>query len=156
MPPCSPFSFINKLVESNSFTSDLHPYYPVPPCRHGSPAAALAAGDAASVLGTGPRGIARDPARHLLWELAWLLATGLPRKLALLTGREQLQVDGRILTEGLSSHHSRRPRTRHLGRATGRRPESFDSQARFQAALRARWRRVVGPMGRGPGRGGLF
>ena len=26
-----------QIVESNSFTSDLHPYYPVPPCRHGGP-----------------------------------------------------------------------------------------------------------------------
>ena len=35
MPPCSPLIFINKLVESNSLTSDLHPFYPVPPCAHG-------------------------------------------------------------------------------------------------------------------------
>ena len=30
---CSPWLIINKLVESNSWTSDSNPYFPVPPCN---------------------------------------------------------------------------------------------------------------------------
>ena len=44
--------------------------------------------------------------RHLIYETAWLLGTGLPRKLDILTGREKLKFDPAILMEGFK-HHTR-------------------------------------------------
>ena len=43
---------------------------------------------------------------HLIYETAWLLGTGLPRKLAILTGREKIKFDPAILMEGYK-HHTR-------------------------------------------------
>ena len=43
---------------------------------------------------------------HLIYETAWLLGTGLPRKLDILTGREKLKFDPAILMEGFK-HHTR-------------------------------------------------
>ena len=44
VPPCSPLTPLNRLVESVNLISDLHPYYPVPECPHPSSLAALLAG----------------------------------------------------------------------------------------------------------------
>ena len=44
--------------------------------------------------------------RHLIYETAWLLGTGLPRKFNILTGREKLKFDPAILMEGFK-HHTR-------------------------------------------------
>ena len=92
-PPCSPLIFINKLVESNSLTSDLHPYYPVPPCQYrGGTLEALSRHDLDSVF-------IQDLPRHIAWELAWAAGTGVPRLVSALRGQFSVKVDGDILAE---------------------------------------------------------
>lgn len=140
MPPCSPLIIINKLIESNSFTSDLHPYYPVPPCPYEGPLEALEAGDVDLVVG--PQNIPR----HLLYELSWLLATGLPRKLGLLTGREKLLVQPRILSEGYS-HHTRTARTRQLGHNSRRNPRLYQQQHQFDSRVSNNWQSFLRLLG---------
>ena len=93
MPPCSPFILINKIVESTNILSDIHPYYPIPPCPHGGPLQAISKGDFNSVF-------IKDVPGHLWYELSWLLAVGLPRKLGVITGKYPFKFDPKILTEG--------------------------------------------------------
>ena len=97
VPRCSPFLFINKWAEFNSFWSDSNPYFPLPPCEYGGPLQALAAGDikAVSVLAS-PLKIPR----HNFYELVWFLKTGFPRLVRMITGKEKLITDPRILREG--------------------------------------------------------
>ena len=73
---CSPYIIINKLVESNSWTSDSNSYFPVPPCEYGGPREALAAGDYKAVF------VMAEPEkipRHNFYEALWFMKTGLPR-----------------------------------------------------------------------------
>ena len=73
---CSPYIIINKLVESNSWTSDSNAYFPVPPCEYGGPREALAAGDYKAVF------VMAEPEkipRHNFYEGLWFMKTGLPR-----------------------------------------------------------------------------
>ena len=50
-PPCSPLTFINRVVQSSNLSSDLHPYYPVPPCGYrGGTLEALLRGDLDAVF----------------------------------------------------------------------------------------------------------
>ena len=97
VPRCSPFLFINKWAEFNSFWSDSNPYFPLPPCEYGGPLEALAQGDikAVSVLAS-PLKIPR----HNFYEFVWLLKTGLPRLARMITGQEKLITDPKILREG--------------------------------------------------------
>ena len=37
LPPCTPFLWVNKMIESNNWTSDMNPYYPVKPCPYKDP-----------------------------------------------------------------------------------------------------------------------
>ena len=37
LPPCTPFLWVNKMVESNNWSSDMNPYYPVKPCPYRDP-----------------------------------------------------------------------------------------------------------------------
>ena len=43
---------------------------------------------------------------HLIYEAAWLVGKGLPRKIKILTGKEKLRLDPGILMEGYT-HHTR-------------------------------------------------
>ena len=36
-PPCTPFLIFNKVIESNNWTSDMSPFYPVKPCPYRNP-----------------------------------------------------------------------------------------------------------------------
>ena len=40
LPPCSPFLFVNKMIESNNWSSDMNPFYPVKPCPYKDPSKA--------------------------------------------------------------------------------------------------------------------
>ena len=40
LPPCSPFLFVNKISESNNWSSDMNPFYPVKPCPYKDPSKA--------------------------------------------------------------------------------------------------------------------
>ena len=73
VPRCSPFLFINKWAEFNSFWSDSNPYFPLPPCEYGGPLEALAAGDikAVSVLAS-PLKVPRHNF-YVSWNLHQLL-----------------------------------------------------------------------------------
>ena len=72
-PPCSPLTFVNKLIESNNFSSDLHPYYPIPPCQYqGGTLEALAKNDLDAVF-------IEDIPRHIMYEATWVAGTGIPR-----------------------------------------------------------------------------
>merc|ERR1719187_3064635 len=74
VPRCSPFIIINKVPESNSFSEDFSPYFPVPECEYGGPLQALMAGDfaAVSLLADGAWKIPR----HNAYELLWLFTKG--------------------------------------------------------------------------------
>jgi len=128
MPPCSPFILMNKLVESSNLLSDLHPYYPIPPCPHGGPLEALAKGDVNSVF-------IKDVPRHLWYELSWVLAVGLPRKWAALLGDYPVLLNTDILREGYK-HSTREPRTRQFGHSSSRNPRIFQHQATFDQTVR--------------------
>jgi len=123
MPPCSPFILMNKVVESTSLLSDIHPYYPIPPCPYSGPLEALSKGDYDSV-------VIKDIPRHLWYELSWLLAVGLPRKWRALTGSYPVQVDTSILGEGYK-HSTTHPRTRQLGHWSTRNPRIFQHQPSY-------------------------
>ena len=97
VPRCSPFIIINKLVESNSWTSDSNAYFPVPPCEYGGPREALAAGDYKAVF------VMAEPEkipRHNFYEGLWFLKTGLPRMMRFLAGGEKYYFSRDILNEG--------------------------------------------------------
>ena len=95
-PPCSPLTFINKLVESNNLSSDLHPYYPVPPCQYrGGTLEALAKNDLEAVF-------IQDIPRHIAYEAAWAAGTGIPRLMKVLHGNFEVKMDKNILLEIIS------------------------------------------------------
>ena len=84
VPRCSPFIIINKVPESNSFSSDFNPYFPVPECEYGGPLQALLAGDfaAVSLLADGGWKIPR----HNAYELLWLFTKGPERLRRIIAG----------------------------------------------------------------------
>jgi len=131
VPRCSPFLFINKWAEFNSFWSDSNPYFPLPPCEYGGPLEALAQGDikAVSVLAS-PLKIPR----HNFYEFVWLLKTGLPRLARMITGQEKLITDPKILREG---YRQAAPyvRTTQLGQNTRRRPEIIDNKSIYKSVV---------------------
>ena len=101
---------------------------------------ALRAGDVASVVGgLGPR----DLAKHLAWEGTWLLAHGLPRKLAALAGRRRVTFDPAILGEGFVAAR----RARRLGHTSTRDPGAFTQQERFHQGIADNWRTFLGNIG---------
>jgi len=134
MPPCSPFILMNKLIESSNLMSDIHPYYPIPPCPHGGPLEALAKGDTESVFIKGVPG-------HLWYELSWLLAIGLPRKLKALQGEYPVKINTDILTEGYQ-HHTRHPRTRQFGHSSFRNPSMFNNKNAFDKVVAGNYRKL--------------
>ena len=98
VPRCSPFAFfINKLMEANSLTSDMNPYFPVPACEYGGPFQAMWAGDYDSVFVLANPG---NIPRHNLYELTWIVLKGWPRLQRILAGEEEFEFDPNILLEG--------------------------------------------------------
>ena len=73
LPPCTPFLFINKMVESNNWSSDMNPYYPVRPCPYKDPSKAPLRLQFA--VFSGPKTLIN----HVTTELSWFMKTGLPR-----------------------------------------------------------------------------
>lgn len=131
VPRCSPFLFINKWAEFNSFWSDSNPYFPLPPCEYGGWVEALAQGDIKSVS------VLASPLkipRHNFYELVWFLKTGFPRLVRMITGKEKLITDPRILREGYKQA-GRNVRTRQLGQNTRRRPEIIDNKSIYKAVV---------------------
>lgn len=131
VPRCSPFLFINKWAEFNSFWADSNPYFPLPPCEYGGPLEALAQGDIKSVS------VLASPLkipRHNFYELVWFMKTGFPRLVRMLTGREKLITDPRILREGYKQAGPY-VRTRQLGHNTRRRPEIIDNKSIYKAVV---------------------
>ena len=126
VPRCSPFIIINKVPESMSLTSDMNPYFPVPPCEYGGPLQALLAGDYESVF------ILAHPERvplHNLYELAWIVKTGYARLERMLAGEEEFVFDSDIITEGYS-HNTEQTRTEQLGHGTHRDTGAIDFRYR--------------------------
>jgi hypothetical protein len=124
VPRCSPFLIINKMMEWSSATSDMNPYFPVPPCEYGGPFQAIMKGDLKAAL------IMADPEiipRHNLHELIWWMKTGYARMRRYLKNKEPVEYDFEILREGYSNHHTKRIRTKQLGFGTERRPELLDN-----------------------------
>ena len=98
-PPCSPLTFVNKLIESNNFSSDLHPYYPIPPCQYqGGTLEALAKNDLDAVF-------IEDIPRHIMYEAAWVAGTGIPRLMEVITGNYDVQFNKNILSEIVSNRY---------------------------------------------------
>jgi len=125
VPRCSPFLIINKLMEWTSATSDMNPYFPVPPCEHGGPLQAILKGDYKSAL------LMADPdiiPRHNIHELIWFMKTGYARMRRYLKNKEPIEYDFNILREGYDNHYTERIRTKQIGFGTERRPELLDNR----------------------------
>lgn len=125
VPRCSPFFIINKWMEWNSWSSDMNPYFPVPPCEYGGPAQAVLAGDYKSVF------IMDSPdiiPRHNLHELIWYMKTGYSRLRRMMNKKEPFEFDFNIMREGFSDHYTPKIRTKQFGHGTYRRPEVLDNR----------------------------
>lgn len=143
VPRCSPYIIINKLVESNSWTSDSNAYFPVPPCEYGGPREALAAGDYKAVY------VLAEPEkvpRHNFYEALWFAKTGLPRMMRYLAGGEKFYFNRGILNEGYQ-HHTPYVRTHQLGRPTIRNPTVMDDKLLYDKIVKGKIRdlKVNGP-----------
>ena len=112
LPPCTPFLFVNKMVESNNWSSDMNPYYPVRPCPYKNPRDAPLRLQFA--IFNGPDTLMK----HVSTELGWFLKKGLPRAMRMLTGKERFVVNNRILKEGHHRHYTGYERKQHFGRKT--------------------------------------
>ena len=91
-PPCSPFTFLNKLIDFNSLTSDLSPFHPVQECPFEDPT------DAPLEM---QFFLANDPVwafNTLLDEIIWFFEKGIPRLLRMTLGLEEFEFDLDILT----------------------------------------------------------
>lgn len=132
VPRCSPLIFINKLAEWSNLKSDSNPYFPVPPCEYGGPIQALKAKDfeAVSVLARPER-----IPLHNIYEFVWLLKTGFPRLLRVLTGRQEFVYDKRILLEGYQ-HYTKYPRTKKIGFKKYRDPSFIDNFRKWKRTLK--------------------
>eukprot|EP00088_Acartia_fossae_P005459 TRINITY_DN12433_c0_g1_i1.p1 TRINITY_DN12433_c0_g1~~TRINITY_DN12433_c0_g1_i1.p1 ORF type:complete len:191 (-),score=22.64 TRINITY_DN12433_c0_g1_i1:142-714(-) len=127
VPRCSPFIIINKVVEWQNWSSDMNPYFPVPPCEYGGPLQAILAGDLNAVF------LLDEPElipRHNIYEFLWFLRTGYNRLMRMLKKKEPFEYDFNILREGYD-HHSERARTTQFGQGTYRRPEVLDDRNIF-------------------------
>jgi len=112
LPPCTPFLWVNKMIESNNWTSDMNPYYPVKPCPYKDPDKAPPR--LRFAIFSGPKKLLY----HVGTELKWFFTTGFPRLTRMMVGREKFRMNPKILREGQSSHHTEKTRTRHFGRKT--------------------------------------
>ncbi|TRY80534.1 hypothetical protein TCAL_13141 [Tigriopus californicus] len=131
VPRCSPLIIINKLAESSNVLSDSNPYFPVPPCEYGGWVEALQEGDLQSVL------VLAEPQKiplHNFYEFIWLLKTGGPRMLRMLTGQEKYIFDRDILREGYH-HHTPYVRTKQLGQYTHRNPIIIDDKNTYKTIV---------------------
>lgn len=140
VPRCSPWLIINKLVESNSWTSDSNPYFPVPPCEYGGPKEALNAGDHKAVF------VLAEPEkipRHNFYEFVWFLKTGLPRALRMMAGGENFIFDKGILKEGYKKHSTPYVRTHPLGRPTIRNPTIIDDKYLYDRIVKGKIRDLI-------------
>lgn len=109
LPPCTPFLFLNKLVEANNWSSDMNPYYPVRPCPYQNPRKAplrmqFAIFNPPKVL-----------LNHIGTELNWLVHKGIPRGMRMLLGRERFRVNSKILREGPHRHYTGSERRQQFG-----------------------------------------
>jgi hypothetical protein len=98
---------INKMMESNNWSSDLSPYYPVEPCPYANPNDAPA--NLRFLVASG-----QDLGDIATSEISWMLRKGIPRAGRMISGRERFVQDPRILREG---YHSA-ARTSQFGRNT--------------------------------------
>ena len=114
LPPCTPFLWVNKMVESNNWSSDMNPYYPVKPCPYKDPNKAPL--NMRFAVFSGPLKLFE----HVATELGWLITKGIPRAIRMMTGREQFKVNQNILNEGHSRHYTNTPRTQHFGRKSSK------------------------------------
>ncbi|XP_023346755.1 uncharacterized protein LOC111715638 [Eurytemora carolleeae] len=124
---CSPFIIINKVVEWQSWSSDMNPYFPVPPCEYGGPLQAILAGDMNAVF------LLDEPElipRHNTYEFLWFLKTGYTRLQRMLAKKEPFEYDFNILREGYD-HHSETSRRTQFGHGPVRRPEVLDDEVIF-------------------------
>eukprot|EP00093_Oithona_nana_P010771 10771.XXX_337988_333014_1 [CDS] Oithona nana genome sequencing. len=112
LPPCTPFLWVNKMVESNNWSSDMNSYYPVLPCPYADPRQAPL--HLQYAVFSGPLKLME----HVATEVGWFFTKGFPRMARMLVGREKFKVNNRILREGHRRHHTRNPRRRHFGRRT--------------------------------------
>lgn len=114
LPPCTPFLMVNKLVESNNWSSDMNPYYPVKPCPYKDPSKAPL--NMRFAIFSGPGKLFE----HVATELGWLITKGIPRAIRMMTGQEEFKVDRRILREGHQRHYTNTPRTQQFGRKSSK------------------------------------
>ena len=119
LPPCTPFLFINKMVESNNWSSDMNPYYPVKPCPYKNPRDAPLKLQFASAHGPG------FLLSHAAAELGWFMKTGLPRAMRMLMGKEKFKMNSNIMKEGYHRHYTGNERVQHFGRRTNKSKSYF-------------------------------
>lgn len=127
VPRCSPFIIINKVVEWQNWSSDMNPYFPVPPCEYGGPMQAIMAGDLNAVF------LLDEPElipRHNTYEFLWFLKTGYHRLSRMLRKKEPFEYDFNILREGYD-HSSETIRRTQFGQGAFRRPEVLDNEDIF-------------------------
>ena len=111
LPPCTPFLWLNKFVESNNWSSDMSPFYPIEPCPFEDPSQAPLHLQYAIAS---PKRLVHQ----LTNEFSWLVTKGIPRAVKMLKGQEKFRVDLRIRQEGHQKHHTDQPRRQHFGRKT--------------------------------------
>jgi len=130
VPRCSPFIIINKVPESNSFSADFNPYFPVPECEYGGPLQALMAGDfaAVSLLADGGWKIPR----HNAYELLWLFTKGPERLRRIIAGEEEFEFDPSILFEGYSHNRG----TQRIGSGTHRDTSAINNDELFKQGIK--------------------
>jgi len=131
VPRCSPFIVINKVVEWQSWSSDMNPFFPVPPCEYGGPLQALLAGDMNAVF------LMDEPElipRHNTYEFIWFLKTGYARLRRMLQKKEKFDFDFKILREGYD-HSTQKIRTKQHGHGTPRRPEVLNDKTMFENVM---------------------
>merc|ERR1719350_1381753 len=92
LPPCTPFLWVNKMVESNNWSSDMNPYYPVKPCPYRDPDKAPLRMRFA--IFSGPRKLMYHIGTEVFWlftkgKLNNIFFTGLPRAARMIMGREK-------------------------------------------------------------------
>ena len=84
-PPCSPLFFLNKVIESNNWSSDLQGYYPVKPCPYRDPKRAPSR---LRFIWANPPSLWWD---HIFREGLWFIFVGIPRAAKMLLGKEKFR-----------------------------------------------------------------
>jgi hypothetical protein len=123
LPPCTPHLWLNKMVESNNWSSDMNPYYPVKPCPYKDPARAPLRMQFA--IFSGPTKMMY----HVATELAWFITKGFPRAARMLMGREKFRINPKIAREGHGRHYTKKMRTKQFGR------KSYKSKKYYRSRL---------------------